>query len=299
MVETGFVTPGPRVFAELVAGALRAAGEDTRPDPRSVIEHGSANLVVLAGRTAVRVGRDPQASAQLERAQRLIDALPELPFGVPRSVAEPVRAGGLTAIAQRRVPGEPHPSGSGDPEQLGLLLASLRAVPLEIVDVHLAPPRVFMGGDAWRRLMHEEAIPRLDAAVRPRAERIADALSALEPPAEAVLTHGDLAGANVLWSDGRVAGVVDWDLASAGDPAEDVAALATWHGWEALRGVVDADVERRAQVIAATYPLQLVCFGIAHGRPDVEVSRAVDRANRRLAAQTDVTPTTHEPGDPA
>lgn len=287
MVETGFVTPEPQAFAELVAGALRAAGEATRPGTGSVIEHGSANIVVLAGRTAVRVGRDTQASAQLERAQRLIDALPVLPFAVPRSVADPVRAGGLTAIAQRRLPGEPHPSGSGDPEQLGILLESLSAVPLESVDAHLAPPRAFMGGDVWRRLMYEEAIPLLDAGVRPRAERIADALSALEAQARPVLTHGDLAGANVLWSDGRVAGVVDWDLASAGDPAEDVAALATWHGWEALRGVVDSDVERRARVIAATYPLQLVCFGLAHGRPATEIARAVERANR-LAAQTDV-----------
>ncbi|MEY9951108.1 phosphotransferase family protein [Leifsonia sp. EB34] len=287
MAETGFVTPEPHVFEELVAGALRAAGEDARPERRTVIEHGSANIVVLAGSTAVRVGRDRRASVRLGRAQQLIDALPELPFALPRSVAEPVRIGGLTAIAQRRVPGEPHPSGSGDPAQLGILLESLRAVPLAEVGAHLAPPHSYMGGEAWRSLLYDQAIPRLESDVRPRAERIADALSALEPPTEPVLTHGDLAGANVLWSDGRVAGVVDWDLASAGDPAEDAAALATWHGWQALHGVIDADIARRARVIAATYPLQLICFGIAHDRPDAEIARAVGRANRKLATETE------------
>ncbi|MCI0159138.1 aminoglycoside phosphotransferase family protein [Leifsonia shinshuensis] len=286
MVETDFVAPGPRLFDELVTAALRAAGESTDPDRRVLVDHGSANLVVLVGATAVRVSRTEQAAAEVERAQRVIDGLPPLPFAVPRSRAEPVRAEGLIAIAQRRLPGEPYPSGSGDPRELASLLDALHRVPLDTVRADLAHPRAFMGGDAWRELMTERVLPLLDLRARTRGGRAVEELAALEEPSEPSLVHGDLAGANVLWADGRVCGLLDWDLASAGDPAEDVAALATWHGWDAITGVVSPGTEHRARVIAATYPLQLVCFGIVHGRPSAEIDRAVERANRALAART-------------
>ena len=283
MVETGFVTPDPQLFEELVSAALRAAGEEAQRDRRLLIDHGSANLVVLAGRTAVRVSRTREAAAELERAQRLVDGLPPLPFAVPRSVVDPVYAEGLVAVVQRRLPGVPHPSGSGDPRELAALLGALQGVALDKLRESLAHPRAFMGGAAWRDLMGARVLPLLTPGVRARAEEAVEALSSLEAPAVPSLTHGDLAGANVLWVDGRVAGVVDWDLASAGDPAEDVAALATWHGWDAVSDIIGPDTERRARVIAATYPLQLVGFALVQGRPEAEVDRAVQRANHALS----------------
>lgn len=286
VVETDFVAPDPRLFDELVSAALRAAGEASRRDRWELVDHGSANLVVLAGRTAVRVSRTEHAAAEVERAQRVIDSLPSLPFAVPRSRAEPVRAEGLIAVAQSRLRGVPHPSGSGDPRELAALLDALHSVPLATVRADLARPRAFMGGDAWRETMAERVLPLLDDEARSRGERVVEGLAALAEPAEPSLVHGDLAGANVLWTDGRVSGVIDWDLASAGDPADDVAALATWHGWEAIAGVVPPDTENRARVIAATYPLQLVCFAVVNRRPVAEIDRAVQRANRRLVGRT-------------
>lgn len=285
-IETGFVRPDRALFEELVISSLRAAGERTEPARCEIVEHGSANLVVLAGTTAVRVSRTERAAVELERAQRLIDRLPPLPFAVPQSVADPVRAGGLVAVAQRRLRGEPHPSGSGDPHELQAVLAALRSVSLEGMRSEVAPPRAFMGGDAWRELMRERAIPLLPARVRSRAERMVDAMAELNAPGPPSLTHGDLAGANMLWSDGHVVGVLDWDLASAGDPADDVAALGTWHGWDAVVGFVAPGVEHRARTIAATYPLQLVCFAIVQGRPEPEIQRAVERAGRLLSHAT-------------
>lgn len=66
---------------------------------------------------------------------------------------------------------------------------------------------------------------------------------------------------------------------AADDEAKDVAALATWHGWDAVARTVPPEIARRARIIAATYPLQLLCFAIAGGRPSAEIERAVARAN--------------------
>lgn len=50
--------------------------------------------------------------------------------------------------------------------------------------------------------------------VRGDARNVAGALAAPSDVAP-VLNHGNLAGSNVFWWDGRVVGVLDWDLASA------------------------------------------------------------------------------------
>lgn len=281
MVETRYVTPDRSRTDALVAAALRAAGQAVAPAEWQRIEHGSANLVVLAGGAAVRVGRTASTAAESLRAQALVDVLPDLPFAVPRSLADPVRDGDMVAIAQRRLDGIPHPSGHGDADVLRGVLDALAAVPVGAHRAHLAPPHAFMGGEAWHPVMVEQAIPLLAPDVRVRARRAADALAALEAVPE-VLVHGDLAGSNLLWSDGVVTGVIDWDLASAGDPAIDVAALAVWHGWDVIERVRPPEVVHRARIIAATHPLQIVCFSIVQGRPEAEVARAATWASARV-----------------
>ena len=49
-------------------------------------------------------------------------------------------------------------------------------------------------------------------------------------PAEVVLNHGDYRMGNVLAEDGRLTGVLDWELAHFGDPHEDLAygCMAVW-----------------------------------------------------------------------
>ncbi len=56
--------------------------------------------------------------------------------------------------------------------------------------------------------------------------RIRAALEAAWPmpqPAEPVLLHGDFWPGNILWRDGRIAGVVDWEDAGVGHPLGDLA----------------------------------------------------------------------------
>jgi hypothetical protein len=53
--------------------------------------------------------------------------LPPLPFEVPRSVGETVEIDGYVAFPVRRLHGDPHPAGEGDPTRLRDLLDDLRA----------------------------------------------------------------------------------------------------------------------------------------------------------------------------
>ncbi|MBN6761043.1 phosphotransferase, partial [Micrococcus luteus] len=92
---------------------------------------------------------------------------------------------------------------------------------------------------------------------------LADAVTAwtAAPPVPPSLVHGDLAGHNMRWravpedEDPRaplrwaLAGVLDWDLACAWDPALNVAYLALWHGEEKVPDLArDAAEARRARV---------------------------------------------------
>ncbi len=57
-------------------------------------------------------------------------------------------------------------------------------------------------------------------------ERIRAALAAawpLPPPAAPALLHGDFWPGNLLWRDGRIAAVIDWEDARLGDPLSDLA----------------------------------------------------------------------------
>jgi len=281
MLETRYVTPDRSRTEALVAAALRGAGQPVAPSEWTWVEHGSANLVVLAGSVAVRVGRTAGAATASLRAQALVDALPDLPFAVPRALADPVSDDEMVAIAQRRLDGIPHPSGHGDPHALATLLDALAGVSIAGLEPYLATPHAFMGGERWHPVMVDEAIPLLAPDSRDDARRAADALAALEPVPPG-LVHGDLAGSNVLWDDTAVSGVIDWDLASAADPAVDVAALAVWHGWDVIERARPSEIVQRARVIAATHPLQVLCFSIVNDRPEAELLRAATWASSRM-----------------
>jgi aminoglycoside phosphotransferase (APT) family kinase protein len=69
-----------------------------------------------------------------------------------------------------------------------------------------------------RRLLETELLP---------SPVIRHALTVLEenpPPAERIcLLHGDYRLPNLMWKDGEISGVLDWELARMGDPLSDLA----------------------------------------------------------------------------
>lgn len=256
-VRTDFVRPPQTLIEHLVSAALSSTHTQVGRSDWEWIESGFSSVVVLAGRVAVRVARERHATAGLIRAQQLVDALPELPFGVPSSAGEAVNIEGHVAIPTVRLHGRAHPAGHGDPIELRNLLDAVHEVSFTGLRPHLVPAREFCGGDQWETVLREQVTPALPVDVRAQAVLRIEALANLGYP-DLVVNHGDLAGSNVLWHDGEVSGVLDWDLTSKEDPAEDVAALLNWHGWHLLKQVVDPQTASRADVFRRSFPLQLV-----------------------------------------
>lgn len=280
-LRTDFARPHQTLIEHLVSAALASAHTQVDRCDWEWIESGSSSLVVLAGRVAVRVARDRHATAGLMRAQQLVDALPDLPFGVPRSVGEAVDIEGHIAVPTVRLQGRAHPARHGDPRALRNLLEAVHQIPLTGLLPHLAPARAFCGGDRWEAVLREQVTPALPCDVRAEATLRIEALAHLNSP-HFVVNHGDLAGSNVLWHEGEVSGVLDWDLTSEEDPAEDVAALVAWHGWHLLEQVVDPHTAFRADVFRRSFPLQLVAFTLLRNRPLAELNRNVLQAAEML-----------------
>lgn len=167
------------------------------------------------------------------------------------------------------------------PEGLQRLLdvvASIDTVPLRGL---LSEPLSFCGGADWYRLQIEEVLPRVEPRMRVSAREAVEALACLSAE-NGVFSHGDLGGHNVLWHQGRPAGVLDWDLSSESDRSTDLASLGVWHGWEKLSLIASADQVERALVRRNIFRLQQVGFLIASGRPEPEISAAAARASEWL-----------------
>jgi hypothetical protein len=285
---SGFAAP--RNTAAVVDAVLAQLPTALQGLDQRVIDGGSAHRIVLIGdAAAIRIARDEGAGALMTRRQRLVDSLPELAFRVPRSLSTVVTIDGTSGVAVEYIPGRAAPAGAAAAGELLMLLSELQRValeplfvaPLELGGSLLAQPLEFCGGAAWFDIQVERVIPLLPYAAWARARAAVDDLAGLDPQTD-TLSHGDLAGHNVLWESGRIAGVIDWDLASRSDRSADIAALAGWHGFESLEAIVAPEDLARARVRHATFELQRIAFLLLHGRPGEEVERAVERAGRRF-----------------
>lgn len=278
-METRWSDPAVR---EAVRRALDGAEDRTPLSEVEVCEEGTASLVLLTDRTAVRVGRDQARGAELERTQGLVDSLPDLPFDVPRSLGPLVRSEQVTAVPTRRIGGEPQPPGTGDPGPLRELLEAVHSLDPGRDSPLLAARRAFMGGEEWEAVLRDRVVPLLPREVMGEAVRRIDAVAGL-PPTVLRFGHGDLAGANVLWEEGRVSGVLDWDLATYEDPAEDLASLAWWHGWGLIDALAPEREPGRAEACRDLFPLQLIAFQVLRDRGDEQLARTVARVASALA----------------
>ena len=162
-----------------------------------------------------------------------------------------------------------------DPAPFRTVLSALSAVDCaKLADV-LYPPHEYAGGADWPRLMLEDVVPLFPARWRGEAARRFEAAIAL-PAVEPSLVHGDLAGHNLHWdAEGNLVGVLDWDVASAWDPAIDVACLAT-HGWRALAAVVDEETYRRAATWYRTFGIEQLGAALLTG-DEAEIERYIGR----------------------
>jgi aminoglycoside phosphotransferase (APT) family kinase protein len=166
---------------------------------------------------------------------------------VPEPLTAVATFGERAAVAVSWIDGGGLPEGSGDPAAFGLLLEALRQVEISPeLDAVLHTPLRYADGVGWADILNDKVIPRLPTRWRDGVRQRLDAILALEG-VPARLVHGDLGGSNVHFDeDGKLTGVLDWDMAILSDPAIDAALVATWHGWDVLR-TTGAETCRRAR----------------------------------------------------
>lgn len=261
----------------------------------------SHRVLVVPGTGVVRMTRSGQAAARLPRAVGLVQALAtsaQWPVALPVPLTEVVTgADGTAAVVQDYLPGGPHPPHQGDPAVLRALCEALAAVDTGTLAPYLGPPFAYRGPWTAPRLRTVQELPgRLSAAYGDRlwngdwtgehpavdGERFPEAAGELlatltawtaDPPVPPSLVHGDLAGHNMRWqregSRWVLTGILDWDLASAWDPALNVAYLSLWHGEDLLGAVARNPAEAwRARVWLGWMALETL--DDAAGREDTD-----------------------------
>lgn len=254
------------------AGASCPAGDKAE----ACLLRGQFHDVVLLGSVAYRFPRDEESRRLLPSRTALLSVLRnrEMPVAVPgllsAAAAKPL---GQCHVALQRVPGRPI-----GPDQL----ATASAHSGVIADLAVLLDRLLeLGKDTaiqqtvpradqlrWQRFADDVAnvlFPLMSPGGRTRAEAELNRVQAVDPTGEA-LVHGDLGGANLLWtisgSDPHLVGVLDWDEAHIGSQAEDLASIAATLGWPLA---LQLDTQRHdgemptvvdARAIAATFALQ-------------------------------------------
>ncbi|GAA1532467.1 phosphotransferase family protein [Nocardioides humi] len=104
------------------------------------------------------------------------------------------------------------------------VLRRMHAVPVERTGLAGEPPADLPAEiDRWSRLM-SRAPAELDVFGARLAQRLRDTCPPEEPP---TLVHGDFTYGNILYRGGAVAAVIDWEIASIGQPLIDLGSLCT------------------------------------------------------------------------
>lgn len=213
-----------------------------------VNEAGQFHTVLLANDQAViRMARTEASSAQMPRSIRLHNLVAgQLPYRVPTACSAMLKFDGRNAVALSFIPGTAHAPHRGDPAVLRRIVQDLAAVDLQPLAADLAEPFAFRG--RWNDGSRSRCLGYLSGQLRTAAESVFAQIAQLDqvPPS---LVHGDLAGQNMHWSDGKLVGILDWDLACAWDPALNTAYLALWHGQDLVEQIApDAEQARRARI---------------------------------------------------
>ncbi|NGN65003.1 aminoglycoside phosphotransferase family protein [Streptomyces sp. A7024] len=268
---------------EITAGLVHELLREQHPDlaglaVREVVGGWGNQMWRLGDDLVVRVPRTADAPELLRKEQRWLPVLaPRLPLPVPR----PVRIGEPSArfpkpwTVMTWVSGAPldHSSISRGEHAAGALAGFLKAL-------HVAAPEdapiMADRGDHPRKCTPGfdhffDAVVPDDLADGVRAVWD-DAVAAPEWEGPPVWVHGDLHPANVVVSDGTLAGVIDFDAIFAGDPAWDLAAA--WivlpdgaaAPFFAAYGQADEGTIRRARGLAALKSLFLMAMGQAGDR---------------------------------
>lgn len=186
--------------------AIEVAGPDTGLQRYVVRRHGEAEL-----------RNDPRIAANEFRLLQLLHAT-GIPVPEPYAIDESGETLPTPYIVMAYIDGLPvfAPSDpAGFTAQLAEQLARIHSIGCDRHDLSFLP-----------RPHWSLTAPQAELADSSDEARIRAALAAVWPLPECsrrVLLHGDFWPGNVLWKDGRLAAIIDWEDASTGDPLADVA----------------------------------------------------------------------------
>jgi aminoglycoside phosphotransferase (APT) family kinase protein len=206
--------------------------------------------------------------ADIPRQARIMAALHEQGLPVPAIVAtspDPVIDGRpfvlMEAVNGDRVEGAI--AAGSNPLRLASsavdVLRRLQAVPLENTGIGSEEPMPLAGEvTRWTWLMD-----RAPSELTGQAPRLAALLVERQPiPGSPVLVHGDYHFGNMLFDGGRVAAVVDWEIAQLGQPLLDLCCLSLSHvSADSVREMYGADPDDYRWYLALTYYKYAAIFG--------------------------------------
>ena len=274
------------------ASLVQALLEEQHPDlahlpPVKVAEGWDNVLFRLGDELAVRLPRRAASAALIEHEQRW---LPELSARLPVPVPVPVRVGvpgpvfGWSWSVVRWLPGQSllqarlADPAAAVPALERFLRALHQPAPLD------APRNPWRGVplEARTAALHEH-LRQLDGVVdRSAVLALWDrALSTPLWPGPPLWLHGDLHPGNLLVSDGRLSGVIDFGDLTAGDPATDVSVL--WMLPRSIRSRFQAWVGAEPDALkmrARGWALALGLAYLAHSRDDAAMTALGQRTIR-------------------
>jgi aminoglycoside phosphotransferase (APT) family kinase protein len=253
-----------------LAAQIKEPVREVRPIPEG--HSGFTYWVELAGRRGVLRLPPPGARiagpADIPRQARIMAALYAQGLPVPAIFAsspDPVVDGRpfvlMEAIQGDRV--EQAIDAGSNPLQLASsavdVLRRFQAVPLQNTGIGGEEPMPLEGEvSRWTWLMD-----RAPAELTGQAPRLAQLLVARQPqPRPPVLVHGDYHFGNMLFDHGRVAAVVDWEIAQLGQPLLDLCCISLSHvSADAVREMYGADPGEYHWYLALTYYKYAAIFG--------------------------------------
>lgn len=245
------------------------------------LHSGQFHDVLIARDRVFRFPKTAAAAAELPGRVAVLTAVDALDLGVdvPVPLSEVQEGGPHGFLVLSRLHGTPLERADATlPDVIDVVAAEfarvLRAMAAADVEkLRLAVPVADAGrwgGFAGR--VRATLFPLMSEDGRARAERELAAAVAMDHVVTG-LVHGDLGGENVLWQQveelPRLTGIVDWDEAKVGDPAEDLAAVGASYGPELLERVVAllgvGDPWPRIRAYQGTFALQQALAGAEDG----------------------------------
>ncbi len=200
------------------------------------LTNGNSESVVLR-----RYGeRDLRRNARVAECEfRLLGLVSRLGLPVPNPIllGEPDDDWTTPFVVVERVNGEPDFAPAdldGHLRRLASALVAIHGVDPQAEGLGFLPSQSDSSASVVKELSRDVDDPLFQ-------RRIVDALSAAWPPPRRnwpTLLHGDFWPGNVLWKDGELSAVIDWEDAKTGDPLSDLANARVevlWaFGWDAM-----------------------------------------------------------------